>query len=91
MKHFGNKYSINFICYYVDQLFTSSEKGVRDFQRVQSDKVLLVAGSIIAALFHIQPNAIADVLRELHSRTGAYPSEVAVVSSILVNYLSPTV
>ncbi|EFX80305.1 hypothetical protein DAPPUDRAFT_304171 [Daphnia pulex] len=67
-----------------------SEKGVYDFHRVQSDKVLLAAGAITAAVFIIQPNAVSDVLRELHRRTGAYPSEVAVVSSLLVD-LEPIV
>ena len=69
----------------------SSEKGVRDFHRVQSDKVLLAAGAITAAIFVIQPNAVADILRELHNRIGAYPSELGVVSSLLVGHLDPNV
>ena len=68
-----------------------SEKGVRDFHRVQSDKFLLAAGAITAVIFVIQPNAVADILRELHNRIGAYPSEVAVVSSLLVGHLDPIV
>ena len=54
-----------------------SDKGVRDFHR--------------AAIFVIQPNAVADILRELHNRIGAYPAEVAVVSSLLVGHLDPIV
>ena len=54
-----------------------SDKGVRDFHR--------------AAIFVIQPNAVADILRELHNRIGAYPSELGVVSSLLVGHLDPNV
>jgi hypothetical protein len=72
-------------------VFLPSEKGIRDFRRVQSDKVLLAAGAITAAIFVIQPNAFADILRELHNRIGAYPLEVAVVSSLLVGHLYPIV
>ena len=47
--------------------------------------------AITAAIFVIQPNAVADILRELHNRIGAYPAEVAVVSSLLVGHLDPIV
>jgi hypothetical protein len=58
---------------------------------VQFYKVLLAAGAITAAIFVIQPNTFADILRELHNRIGAYPLEVAVVSSLLVGHLDPIV
>jgi hypothetical protein len=47
--------------------FLLSERGIRDFRRVQSDKVLLAAGAITAAIFVIQPNTFADILRELYN------------------------
>ena len=78
---------INVNCFF----FLLCEKGIRNFRRVQSDKVLLAAGAITAAIFVIQPNAVADILRELHNRIGAYPAEVAVVSSLLVGHLDPIV
>ena len=78
---------INVNCFF----FLLCEKGIRNFRRVQSDKVLLAAGAITASIFVIQPNAEADILRELHNRIGAYPLEVAVVSSLLVGHLDPIV
>ena len=81
---------INVNCFF----FLLCEKGIRNFRRVQSDKVLLAAGAAgagTASIFVIQPNAVADILRELHNRIGAYPSEVAVVSSLLVGHLDPIV
>lgn len=56
---------------------------------MQCDKVLLAAGAISAATFLIQENAAANVMKELHTRTGAHPADVAVVSSVLVTHLVP--
>jgi hypothetical protein len=92
-KHPGDsQFQPNLLCINVNCFFfLPSEKGIRDFSRVQSDKVLLAAGAITAAIFVNQPNAFADILRELHNRIGAYPLEVAVVSSLLVGHLDPIV
>lgn len=71
--------------------FSSSSEKPRTVHELQNDKVLLSAGVISAAAFLVQPTSAAFVMKELHSQTGAHPSDIAVVSSVLVNYLDPDV
>lgn len=49
--------------------------------------MLLATGAVSAAVFFLEPNASADVMKELHLRTEAHLSDMAVVSSVLVTYL----
>lgn len=54
---------------------------------MQFDKVLLAAGVVSAATFLVQSNSASQVMKELHLRTSAHPSDMAIVSSVLVIYL----
>ncbi|KAK4029007.1 cyclin N-terminal domain-containing protein 1 isoform X1 [Daphnia magna] len=72
-----------------ERAMCSHRRNSRDFNQVQFDKVLLAAGAISAATFLIQENAAANVMKELYTRTGAHPADVAVVSSVLVTHLVP--
>lgn len=58
-------------------------------RRIKCDKVLLAAGAISAATYFVQPSAAAQVMKELHTRTGAHPSDIAIVSSVLIIYVDP--
>ena len=54
------------------------------------DKLLLAAGIILASTFLVEPDASADVMKDLHKYSGAHPSEVAVISTVLLNFLDPS-
>lgn len=62
-----------------------------DLTRLQRDKMLLAAGTISAACFFVEPSTSPVVMKDLHEHTGIHPSDMAIVSSVLITYLDPDV